>query len=94
MTDELSPELIRRKAERARQLQSSEAFQEFITDTTARIVEDWKRAETPVEREVCHSQIRGIRALNVTLQSAIDAADVQDYHDAKKALPLAQTVRS
>lgn len=91
--EELTPIQIRDKAQRARLLADSESFREFIADTEARVVEDWKRAETQVEREVCHSQFRGIRALYTTLQSAISAAEVEDHNDAKR-VPLAQTTRS
>lgn len=82
--------LIRAKAERARLLMESSAFQEFIAETEAGILQDWKNADTPAEREACHAAFQGIGQLLATLRRAESAAQVEEFKQAKRT-PIAQT---
>jgi len=78
------PALIKAKAERARVLAGSQAFQEFVQDAETRAVEDWKAAQTLEARELAHALLLGVRQLEAVVNIAISAGDVLDYDEAKR----------
>lgn len=86
---ELSPNEIRAKAERAEALFSSDSFKEFVRDTEARLVDDWKEARTVEKREDAHAKLRALADMVTQIATAIGNREILDWEAKKqKRTPL------